>query len=105
MSTPTITYKGELRELRIGNAAMMRFTRLGGQLDKMEADPIGQGITMLCAILDLPGDPLDHADDFPTIPHAVEALKGAISGYTGEQVSPGEAAGVAAEQSAESATD
>lgn len=103
MNTPTITYKGELRELKIGNAAMMRFSRLGGSLDKLEADPVTQAITLACAALDLKGDPIDHADDFPPVFEMVEPIKTAVEIYNGGK--PGEPNGDAEQPSPGSATD
>ena len=103
MDTPTITYKGERRELVIGNAAMMRFSRLGGSLEKLETDPVTQTITLACAALNLQGDPIDHADDFPPVFQLVEPIKQAVEIYNGGL--PGEPIGDAEQPSPESATD
>ena len=103
MDTPTISYRGEDRPLKIGNAAMMRFSRLGGSLEKLEADPVTQAITLACAALGLEGDPIDHADDFPPVFQLVEPIKAAVEIYNGGQ--PGEPSGDAGPRSPESATD
>lgn len=93
MEAPTIRYKGELRELVIGNGAFMRFRRMGGDLTQLEADPISQAITLACAALQLPGDPLDHADDFPPIPQWADQVMQAVKIYMGEADTPGEPVG------------
>lgn len=102
---PTITYKGELRELVIGNAAFMRFQRMGGDLTKLEADPISQAVTLACAALNLSGDPLDHADDFPPVPQWSEAAVAAVQRYMGEADAPGEPTGGAPSPTPASPTD
>ncbi|NBT33032.1 MAG: hypothetical protein EBT13_14320 [Rhodobacteraceae bacterium] len=101
MSTPTIQYKGEIRPLVIGNAAMMRFARLGGQLDQLERDPVTQAITLACAALDLPGDPIDHADHFPPVGHLADAIRQAVEIYN--DGAPGEPLGDVPAQSPKSA--
>jgi len=105
MDTPTITYKGELRELRLGNAAFMRFRRLGGDLAKLDADPIDQAITLACAMLDLPGDPIDHADGFAPVPQWADQLTAAVRGYLGDADAPGEPIGDAPSPTLKSHTD
>lgn len=100
-----IAYKGESRELKIGNAAMMRFSRLGGSFEKLESDPVEQAITLACAALGLTGDPIDHADDFPPLAQLADPIKQAMERYSGDSALPGESAGGAAVPSVESATD
>lgn len=79
--SPEITYKGKPHTLKITNATMMRFTRAGGDFKQLESDPVAQAITLLCAALNLPGDPIDHADDFPPISQVVDGIKFAIEAY------------------------
>ncbi len=100
---PTITYKGTLHKLRIGNAAMMRFSRLGGDLAALESEPVEQAITLACAALDLPGDPIDHADDFPPVAQFADMIKKAIEIYG--QGLPGEPVGDAPQHTLKSAMD
>ena len=104
-ATPTILHKGQPREIVIGNAAMMRFRRLGGSLEKLEANPIDEAVTLACAALDLPGDPIDHADDFPPVPKFAEALVEAVRIYMGEADAPGEPGGDAPSLTPASPTD
>ena len=91
METPTIKYKSEDRELKITNSTMMRFSRLGGDIQKLEGDPVAQAITLACAALNLAGDPIDHADDFPPIGQLADAISSAMLIYNGGQ--PGEKIG------------
>lgn len=105
MTPPTVNYKGEPRELALTNGAFMRFKRLGGDFSKLDADPIDQAITLVCAMLDLPGDPITHADDFPPIPQWSDALMQAVKGYMGEDDVPGEPDGGEPSQTPASATD
>lgn len=104
-TTPTITHAGQLREMRIGNAAFIRFQRLGGDFQKLESDPVGQAITLACAALDLPGDPLDHADDFPPIPQWADQVMRAVKIYMGEADTPGEPDGGARQPEPASTSD
>lgn len=83
MKTPFITYKGEQHPLKITNAVFIRFTRLGGSLQNLETDPVGEAITLLCAVLDLKGDPLEHADNFPPVPAIVQDVLDAVEVYQG----------------------
>ena len=103
METPTIKYKGKDCELKITNSAMMRFSRLGGDIKKLESDPVAQAITLVCAALDLKGDPIDHADHFPAVGQMGNALEAALSIYNGG--SPGETDGEGLRPLPESATD
>lgn len=105
MNTPSITYKNEPHELVIGNAAFMRFQRLGGDFKKLENEPVGQAVTLACAALNLPGDPIDHADHFPPITQWVDQVMRAVQIYMGEEDAPGEPHGGAASPTPKSTTD
>jgi hypothetical protein len=83
----------------------MRFKRLGGDLAALETDPVSQAITLLCAALKLPGDPIDHADDFPPVAKVAESIGLAVARYNGEPAEPGEPNGEEPALSPESATD
>jgi hypothetical protein len=100
-----IYYKGERVPLKITNSVLMRFRRLGGELDKLESDPVSQAITLLCAALKLQGDPIDHADDFPPVAKVADSIRQAVERYNGDGDAPGEPSGDAIALSPESATD
>lgn len=88
---PKILYKGTLHELQITNSTLMRFARLGGKLSNLEDDPVSESITLVCAALDLKGDPIEHADDFPPVIKLAPAVKCAIEIYN--EGMPGEPTG------------
>jgi hypothetical protein len=96
MTTATIKHAGELKQLKFGNAALMRFERLGGDLSKFGEQPFTQAVSLVCAALALPGDPLDHADDLPPLTELIAVVKIALenSGLTGA-ATPGESDGAA----------
>lgn len=82
----TITYKGEEREISINNRALMKYEMMGGSFSKFEVNPVSESVKLCCAALDLPGDPIDHANDLPSIQDLAEIMKDALSssGYAGE---------------------
>ena len=90
----TIRYRGEDRELRIGNAALMRYEQAGGDLQRLidGKAPVTEAVTLVCSALGLPGDPVDHADDLPPLTALVEAVKVALdeAGLTDTEDAPGE---------------
>jgi len=81
-----IKYKGEEKELKITNRAMMAFELSGGNIKDFETNPVSSAIKLACACLKLQGDPLDHADDLPPLVEISEAITQAMteSGYVGE---------------------
>ena len=84
---PTITYKGEARELPpvLKNSALMRFEESGGSLTSFAASPATQAVKLACAVLRLPGAPESHADDLPDLPELIEALSPLISGFAAKK--------------------
>ena len=80
---PTIIYKGEARELpaTLKNSALMRFEEAGGSLASFSASPATQAVKLACAVLHLPGDPEQHADDLPALPELIEALSPLLTAY------------------------
>ena len=83
LAMPTITYKGEARELpaTLKNSALMRFEEAGGSFSAFSASPATQAVKLACAVLNLPGDPEQHADDLPALPELIEALSPLLSTY------------------------
>ena len=98
MSKPAITiaYKGDLRTVpTIGNKVLMQFERQGGRLSELEQLPVTTAVTLICCALGLPGDPIDHADDLPSLKVIAQTVKAALeaSGLTGDEDEPGEQSG------------
>ena len=85
----TITYKGVPRDLpaTLKNSHLMRYEALGGKLQQFAAQPATEAVLLACAVLDLKGDPLTHADDLPPLVDLIEALSPLIAGL-GEKKSP-----------------
>lgn len=83
-----INYKGEEKEIQINNRTMMKFEQMGGTLQDFEDKPVTSSIILACASLDLQGDPLDHANDLPSLNELSEIMKEALveSGYSDEDV-------------------
>ena len=82
----TINYKGESKEIKINNRALMAFELAGGKLSEFEANPVSNSIKLACACLGLKGDPLDHANDLPPLTELSESITQAMneSGLAGE---------------------
>lgn len=79
-----IQYKGKAHQLNINNGTLLRFERAGGQFSKLQDQPISQMMLLLCAALQLDGDPVEHADHFPPLAELMPVLQTALedSGFT-----------------------
>ena len=74
----TIRYKGKDVELKLSNRTLMKYEMNGGSFAKYEEEPVSQSVKLVCAALDLDGDPLDHADDLPPLTELAEVMKEAL---------------------------
>lgn len=74
----SITHKGEAKEIKLDNRTLLSFEMMGGSFDQFESQPITASIKLACAALGLKGDPLDHANDLPSLNELSEIMKQAI---------------------------
>jgi hypothetical protein len=83
----TIKYKGESKEIKITNRALMAFELAGGKLSDFENNPVSNSIKLACACLGIEGDALEHADDLPSLKEISDSISDALkeSGLEGEQ--------------------
>jgi len=81
-----ITYKGEEKDIKVDNKAIMLFEINGGNISDFDSKPIASSISLACACLGLTGDPLEHANDLPPMAELAESIKEAMagSGLSGE---------------------
>lgn len=73
-----INYKGKEVEIKVNNRALMLFELNGGSMSDFETKPVSASITLACACLGLEGNPLDHANDLPSLNEMAGIIKEAM---------------------------
>lgn len=74
----SVMYKGEEKELKIDNRALLAFEMNGGKFTDFDSSPIKASMLMACAALNLKGDPLDHANHLPPLSKLADVMKQAL---------------------------
>lgn len=88
-----IIHKGEEKEIQIDNRTLLAFEQAGGSFSNFDEQPISSSIKLACAALGLEGNPLDHANDLPSLNKLSEIMRIALeeSGFNNEEVGKVEA--------------